>query len=464
MKDLVLHIGMPKTGTTALQYFLFENRHNLEKYGWSYPDIWGEFPKLQAFGCGVRTKNGSCLFKSNEELDINADNWIQVWKYLKEKLEKQNVILSLEEAYLWSPSELLAKMKEMYDNIKVIVYLRRQDRYIESIWNQSIKGEPCITDTFDEFVEQKKNSDNYRYFHKLEQLADIVGEENIIVRVYEKQQFLGEKKNIVSDFFCALGINVEWKDFSEVTIKNERLRSNYVEIKRIVNSLNIEDQATRDFYSDFFVGLSSTRNTNKNEDAYFSLDERFQFLKLFEEENMNVAKKYLNREDGILFYDKKVDYDQTIKMANSFEEDMIKTFVHLMNVCVIGQKKENDIFRQHNEFLRQQNRNLAERVIDTYRKDKPLVYFGAGDNAIKLLEVATHDVKCIIDNDVRKNGKSIKGVPVINPSQIDTWSQYFYLITCLETEDIEQQLTTYGLRKNDDYILARDIFVTLITW
>ena len=34
---LLIHIGMPKTGTTALQSFLFNNNSLLKKYGWCYP-------------------------------------------------------------------------------------------------------------------------------------------------------------------------------------------------------------------------------------------------------------------------------------------------------------------------------------------------------------------------------------------------------------------------------------------
>lgn len=48
---LVLHFGMPKTGTTSLQRFLAENRKQLENYGWTYPDF--RYP-----GGGGNTKSG----------------------------------------------------------------------------------------------------------------------------------------------------------------------------------------------------------------------------------------------------------------------------------------------------------------------------------------------------------------------------------------------------------------------
>ena len=38
-KKFVLHIGMNKTGTSAIQTFLFKNRKELAKKGINYPNI-----------------------------------------------------------------------------------------------------------------------------------------------------------------------------------------------------------------------------------------------------------------------------------------------------------------------------------------------------------------------------------------------------------------------------------------
>ena len=40
---LLLHIGTPKTGTTALQKFLAENSEELKKQGWDVPDMLKEW-------------------------------------------------------------------------------------------------------------------------------------------------------------------------------------------------------------------------------------------------------------------------------------------------------------------------------------------------------------------------------------------------------------------------------------
>ena len=37
MKNLYLHIGLHKTGSTSIQHYLFDNRAALLKHGWYYP-------------------------------------------------------------------------------------------------------------------------------------------------------------------------------------------------------------------------------------------------------------------------------------------------------------------------------------------------------------------------------------------------------------------------------------------
>jgi hypothetical protein len=37
-KTIYLHIGIPKTGTTAIQNFFFQKREDLKNYGLLYPN------------------------------------------------------------------------------------------------------------------------------------------------------------------------------------------------------------------------------------------------------------------------------------------------------------------------------------------------------------------------------------------------------------------------------------------
>ena len=59
---LLIHIGISKTGTSALQTFLYENMEKLEEYGWRYPDLNKELFGLQFLTFGKEI-NGSVFYK-----------------------------------------------------------------------------------------------------------------------------------------------------------------------------------------------------------------------------------------------------------------------------------------------------------------------------------------------------------------------------------------------------------------
>lgn len=67
----------------------------------------------------------------------------KLWQMILKHLQSSNVILSDEVIWDYDPStttaEIIRSVKNRYDNIKIVCYLRRQDLYIESYWNQCIK-------------------------------------------------------------------------------------------------------------------------------------------------------------------------------------------------------------------------------------------------------------------------------------------------------------------------------------
>ena len=54
-KRIILHIGPPKTGTSALQYFFVRNKKILENAGIDYTDFWLRFRNIIRELCGEST-------------------------------------------------------------------------------------------------------------------------------------------------------------------------------------------------------------------------------------------------------------------------------------------------------------------------------------------------------------------------------------------------------------------------
>lgn len=79
---IILHIGTPKTGTTAIQRFLIENESLLQQNGYSYPRLPGKgsIPN-NGYGFSDYVKNGI--------VDTSDPGWAKLWKIIKTELAKK---------------------------------------------------------------------------------------------------------------------------------------------------------------------------------------------------------------------------------------------------------------------------------------------------------------------------------------------------------------------------------------
>ena len=316
----------------------------LETFGWCYPDLRKDMEEWNIDGLAyldngqvhLKFKNARIfrlLFseKAIEDFDEREKQiWDAVWEKLYGYLEKHNVILS-EEGLWWRSAEpFFRQVKKQYSNTKIVVYLRRQDLYLESYWNQRVKQLSYFSETFKSMMD--RNALDCQYLKRLDMLADIFGLENIIVRVYEKGQFSGERGDLISDFMETINIRPEWDECVLTVAENGGLSGNYLEIKRIMNMVLQDGDKASDQINDAFSQFLVERNYVKvnHIQGYFSKEDRKQFLERFSEENATIARKYLLREDGVLFRNMNPDIEEHKVDTDSMYEDIIKTFTALL--------------------------------------------------------------------------------------------------------------------------------------
>ena len=301
MSTVYLHMGMPKTGTTALQRFFVQNQKALNDRGFAYPLMPFHFETIPD------ARNGHFLSKWRKKKGF--PEWEQGLGVVSETAKQyEHIILSDE--HLWSAQRHKGFWKRINQglaeagvDLKIILYLRRQDEQVESHWNQKVKEKKThMTESFSEYLE--KGMHEYMPLHYdegLDRVAQRVGKENLIVRVYEKQQFVGG--NIFADFLSAIGLGLDADFALPQYTANVRLPGNAVEIKRMVNGLYTED--VPDFYFDVITeayGINRLTNVPTKKTSMFSPEQRIEFMKPYEEGNARVAKEYLGRKDGVLFY------------------------------------------------------------------------------------------------------------------------------------------------------------------
>ena len=452
---LLFHIGRMKTGTTALQVFLHENVAMLKQYGWCYPDLRKELPQIRCWNVMNRGKNGTIFYTEEGRIDEFAENWIEPWKRILKYLEKYNVIISSEDIANRDTGKFLKLAKKKYENIKVVMYLRRQDRAVESAWNQEIKGDWVCNTTIHEYLTEE-TIESLHYLRQLNQISDIVGKENLIVKVYEKQQFQGENHTIMSDFLSIIDIEPDWSKWKDCHIQNPRLSGNYFELKKIFNSIRSVgyENISNPFYADIFVKLSQKFCCESGEEGYFTVKEREDFLKQFAWENKQIAHVYLHRDNGCLFGEDTMNYPlRTVNSCTPFEQDIVRVLSAM--VCSLDERmlvQSREIQR-----LKEQNNNLTAKMLLNNRKERKILLFGAGYKCRELLRNNNLlPVSAIVDNDEKKSGELVCGIKVSHARDIIDWTGFYVVVTCVETDEIEKQLCGYGLKKEYDYVLAKE--------
>ena len=232
---LFLHIGTPKTGTSAIQLFLVTNREALEKKGWTYPDFGFVYPDAS------ETRNALWLAR---EMDPSDDeNRKKAMPQLLSAAEQfPHMILS--EESLWTQGGYCSEgrehfwrtfasfLKENDIDLKIIVYLRRQDQYLYSYWAQKVKKRD-ETRLFRQFAEEFGLAHTkLDYCAQLDLIADGVGAENLIVRPYDRSRF--ENGSIVYDFLGVVGLTPD-DGFEFPEESNSSMSDCVLEAKRLMN-------------------------------------------------------------------------------------------------------------------------------------------------------------------------------------------------------------------------------------
>lgn len=413
MNTVYLHIGTPKTGTSALQHFFYRNAEKMYEDGIWYPNLEAPLKKEKKLGLF----NGNAIFfrdydRPSEEIDEKRKNYVK--EIFKEAAQKEKDLLLSSEALFWCDIPLYQNLKLWGVNVKVIIYLRRQDYWGESMWNQNVKkasyqtSKPCF-----EYV--MENEDIFDYQRKLQQISGVLGKENVIVRTYS-----GEI-DIFSDFFHILGIDDLSGYVRDEYQANPSLSANYVEIKRILNGIPGSDAFNDSIKEIWEQGREYTASGEKIKTAplFLSREERQIILDKYKVGNEKIAKEYLDREK---LFSEKVPEGKTGIDTETIYADMIKFFGSLF----VQQ------FNKMNE-LRKQVRKIE---LPDNCEGKKVVVYGIDRLGKELYECLKSDTRLAEVIAVDRRWKIIGdkyGYTVMSPQMVD-YGEVDYIMIGVEDE------------------------------
>jgi hypothetical protein len=234
---LILHIGTPKTGTTAVQRFLCANRQRLAESDVHYATPHGSGQAndvANALGTGdSRAVNGFLVKQVKaarqcgaDTLLISAENFYA--RNIHAAMQRQQIVPNAPERDQMFVEALRELIPDEIATCQIACYLRRPDQYAESLYNQHVKR-GIIDSTFDEFLSLIEPA--LSYDRCLYPWADYFGQRNCVLRVYDSA-----KRDVVGDFVMNVLNIQDVSQFSHVHNQaNERLARDLLEFKRLKN-------------------------------------------------------------------------------------------------------------------------------------------------------------------------------------------------------------------------------------
>ena len=221
--EYILHIGMPKTGSTSLQRALFDNRESLRQHGVICPIT----------GTGNRGIRHNVLRhvlwngRTPESVGMPVD-WIE--RFRSEIADGEICILSDEVLSLQNLDPEVVTTLIPRKRTRVVMYVREPVAHTVSMYKQRIEHQ-LMTESLRDFA-------GYwcmPYLSAVERWSRVFGRRNVILRWYRRDQ---GSWDIVSDFAETIGLNkkdafpsLEYRDCE----LNLGISGNLLFLKRMLN-------------------------------------------------------------------------------------------------------------------------------------------------------------------------------------------------------------------------------------
>ena len=311
-KKLILHIGTQKTGTTSIQNYLAANRKLLAKQGVCYPvDLGGYRAVAKERNAHVLDRAAVGRAKPSAQTDEDRALVPAQLKRLRGHMKRYDTLL-LSDERIWSDGTAYKKywpnmhavISELgFDEVELILYLRRQDHYCESRWNQVVKCGVSATGDIAWLLQERPSYARSNFYGEyLDKVEAEFGRQNIHVRIFERPKLVNG--DAVDDFMQVAGLSADER-FVRPQNANPTLTCNCAQIKRWAN----EAPTCRKLGDNFLRGAISAVSAASAEapSSVFTPEERTAFLAQFEAGNERLARDYFGMPGAELFDTSKPD-------------------------------------------------------------------------------------------------------------------------------------------------------------
>jgi len=282
-KMLYVHIGMPKTGSSAIQALFACNADVLSKYNYV-------FPWHPGFGQSFQTSAGNATKLHHWVIN----NQIEDFENAINQLTEKNIILSSEVLFHTARlhPEIFSKMIENFD-FKIICYIRKIDDLIDSCVNQLVKNH-----NFTSYENLISIVDDHDYASTLINLTQFISKDKISIRLYDRESFTNN--SIYEDILEAVELDCV-TNMSEMIepdkVINPSLSPEAFELRMLLNKLSIDETNGQEKYH--FNGILAKYSVENKKDKFsiLSFHEREKVFEYFKLKEIDLNKLFFNKDE-----------------------------------------------------------------------------------------------------------------------------------------------------------------------
>ncbi|MFT5814642.1 MAG: tetratricopeptide (TPR) repeat protein [Psychroserpens sp.] len=339
-KTVFIHVGPPKTGTSAIQNWFSKNAVMLLTKGLYYP-----VHALDPNGVSSGNLNSICDIVHPEEVCKSAKISVskdKVMSLLEDFNESDCHCLLLSSEFF---IQHMAALKNMIPSVCFIAYLRNPIEILESNYNQGVKRagftHPINLASFNKIP----------HINYLLDYVDKFNRESLLLRFYDVS-FNGTN-NLIDDVLTVLGIE-------GITVYRKSVNNSYhfeaMEFKRWLNNFKLGDLANKVDHAlqSFNTGLGKfslippDRYEGIKNNYYFLIDDAFEKLAL--NRNFNQFSDTFSGQSQTPYKEQKLEKDEFFLIMRFLKKTLQQDFEAL---CNIVNESPSGVNSEHFEWFKE---------------------------------------------------------------------------------------------------------------
>jgi hypothetical protein len=291
-RTLYLHIGTRKTGSTTLQFYLNHFKQKLKRENIYYLSGSDKIVTDDRIIRKFKEVNPGYVAESREKFE----------RILSKYNESNISFVSSAEEFSGDPftsykngdlvAEMLYRVTRDFDlDIKIIIYLRRQDDFFESLYTHSIYlGK---SHSFNEFL-NSFDEHSFQWLNIIEAFSERFGKNNISVKRFHRN-YLPDKNSLVQGFGEIINSQI-LRNFNDTKPRNTSYSRDMLEMMRVANrEFGLDGKKIRKLFR------ASDNRKSFEKFSFFTPDERLKFYSNYLESNNKIAKDYIESSENELF-------------------------------------------------------------------------------------------------------------------------------------------------------------------